>query len=244
MSNDQPQVISALTLLAYSRDIVYWIENTIKLPNSNEYMKLYPHQKELLKSMEDEKFLMYNKPRRDGGTTLLVLYAIHCFLFKQNINIVFVAPTTSERDAVFGLFQHFIAKYAERKFSFRNQSSRIDIVPINSSSIRGRGIDIMLVDEGNQSKDFEEFYNSSVPAVRSTNNGKMIFFANYQQNHFYNNLIKIKQSNPAAKVITLKWYQIKAPSYQEQMAQHREDLGLIQFLREFEFGADLMGKAL
>lgn len=65
------------------KDIIYFAENYIRIDNK-DLIKLYPKQKEVLKSWVENSHNVHNHCRQFGGTTLQLIYAIFIALTKPN----------------------------------------------------------------------------------------------------------------------------------------------------------------
>ena len=142
-------------------DVVYFAENYAWIPHPIEGLirfKPYPYQKEALRAFQDEQFIIVNKSRQLGFSTVTMVYSLWLALFHRNKNIVSLATKLATAQNYISrlreslkkipdwLFLTEFASYSKKEISFTN-GSIIRAVPTSESSNRGDSLSVLVLDE-------------------------------------------------------------------------------------------------
>lgn len=133
-----------------SEDPIYFIENYVKIVNLDEGLvnfKMYDFQKDMIRSVHDNRFVIAKLPRQSGKSTSVVSYILHFVLFKDNMNVAILANKQDiARDllAKVKTAYEYLPKWLQQGVVEWNKGSillengsRIKAAATSSSAIRG-----------------------------------------------------------------------------------------------------------
>jgi len=145
----------------YTNDPIGFIENTGALIDPEKgFIKpyLYPHQKEMLRAIMDDRFNIVHSPRQGGLTTTLAIAALHHLYFNDNqdIGIMDYKLSVTEQllyriSVLYELLpdvfkqKNPITKCTRRVLELANGST-ISALSTSPDVLHGRDIDFLLID--------------------------------------------------------------------------------------------------
>ena len=163
-------------------DILYFAENyfyIVNLDRGKEVIKLYTRQKQILRSLINNRFTVLLSCRQFGKTTLMTIYALWLACFESDQRIVIVANREQTAINVFkrvrtayeqlpNFLKPGVKDYGKTGLTFDNDSS-IGVSTTTSSAARGESINAMIVDEMAfiENHLIEDFWKSVIPVVSS-----------------------------------------------------------------------------
>ena len=184
-------------------DILYFAENyfyIVNLDRGKEVIKLYTRQKQILRSLINNRFTVLLSCRQFGKTTLMTIYALWLACFESDQRIVIVANREQTAINVFkrvrtayeqlpNFLKPGVKDYGKTGLTFDNDSS-IGVSTTTSSAARGESINAMIVDEMAfiENHLIEDFWKSVIPVVSSGKKSKIF------SNNFGRKFIKVKNS--------------------------------------------------
>lgn len=212
-------------------------------------MKLYPKQKEILETYEKNNFVILQKTRQTGSSTLNEITALWHAIIRENQTIVIM---TNKLDVSWGMIQSIteiykrlpsylqtsIKRQTAAEIVFDNNSI-IKIVSSNPDSLRGYAVNLLIVDEAayfNNNK-FENMFKSNFPCLEA-GCGKMIICStknilNKNTNYFWKLWCDSIDGNNKFKPIWCEWTSVP---YRDENWKNKmlKDLGVIGFEKEYE----------
>ena len=90
------------------KDPIYFMENYMKIVSLDEGLvpfKMYDFQKQIVRTIHDNRFTICKLPRQSGKSTPTVSYLIHYALFNPNSNIAILANKSSTARDILGRVQ-------------------------------------------------------------------------------------------------------------------------------------------
>ena len=141
-------------------DVIYFAENyfyIVNLDRGKEVIKLYTRQRQILKSLVNNRFTCLLSCRQFGKTTLMTIYALWVSCFESDQRIMIVANREQTAINVFkrirtayeqlpNFLKPGVKEYGKTGLTFDNDSS-IGVSTTTSTAARGESINVMIVDE-------------------------------------------------------------------------------------------------
>lgn len=171
-----------------SKNILHFAENyfyIVNLDRGKEKIKLHTYQKRILRSLRDNRFVVFLSSRQSGKTTLMTIYAlwISCFFSDQRILIV----ANKEQTAI-NIFKRVrlayeqlpnylkpgAVEYGKTSMVLGNGSS-IGISTTSSDAGRGDSCNVLILDELAFIDDgmVQDFWKSVYPIISSSKKSKI-----------------------------------------------------------------------
>jgi hypothetical protein len=183
-------------------DIVYFAENffyIVSLDRGKEKIKLYEAQKDVLRSLVDNRFVCLLSCRQSGKSTLLTIFALWMVCFNDDHRAAIVANKESTAINIFkrvrlayeqlpNYIKPGVKDYAKTGLTLGNDSSII-VSTTTATSIRGDSLNTLAIDEAAfiEKHILEEFWSSVIPAISSGKKSKILMVStpNSTDNKFY-----------------------------------------------------------
>jgi len=179
-------------ILKCKNNIVYFIENYVKIVNIDRGFvpfNLYPYQKNIVKTVQKERFVICQLARQSGKTVTVSAILLWYVLFNRDYNAVLLGnkQTTAIEildkirkayEAIPLWLQHGIKEWNKKSIELEN-GSRIIAGSTSSSAIRGLSVNLLVLDEfafvpySIQT----EFFNSVYPTISSGKSSKIIIIS-------------------------------------------------------------------
>jgi len=163
------------------QDVTYFIENYVKIPTpgGSQVMKLYEPQRDVVKVMTDDHYLVTLKSRQVGMSTLAQCYICHCVTFFENVVVGILSRSGDEAsdfnrkitnmiDELPSWLRPEYVKRTEQTFILKNgcQSFSSGVNPANPSSVfRGKSLSVLVVDEVAFIQNISEAFASCGPSL-------------------------------------------------------------------------------
>ena len=170
-------------------DPLYFMEKYIKIVSLDEGLvpfKMYDFQKNIVRTIHDNRFTICKLPRQSGKSTTTISYLLHYALFNANSNIAILANKSSTARDILGRLQlayENLPKWLQQGVLNWNKGSlelengsKILAAATSSSAIRGGSFNIIFLDEFAfvPATIAEQFFNSVYPTISAGKNTKMI----------------------------------------------------------------------
>jgi hypothetical protein len=180
-------------------DPVYFAQKYIKVITLDEgfvNINLYDYQKQIINSFQDYRRTIVATSRQAGKTTTAVCLILHYVIFNKDVKVGILANKADtsrevlERiqlayEALPVWLQHGVLEFNKGKIILENKS-QIIAAATSSSSIRGKSLNFIYIDECAFIERWDEFYSSTYPTISAGKNTKMLFTSTpFGLNHFY-----------------------------------------------------------
>jgi len=174
----------------------YYITTT---DDGKQKIKLYPAQRRVLKSLEDNRFCAVLATRQVGKSTMMSIFALHMAIFSPDTRIVILAnKENTAKNILRGIKRAYenlpnwlkgsVTQWDKTELIFGNGSS-IATSTTTSSSSRGDTAKCVIIDEMGHipSQMIDEFWLSVIPVVSASSTSKIfaVSTANGTANKFY-----------------------------------------------------------
>jgi hypothetical protein len=179
----------------------YFIENYIKVVHVDRGLipfKLYKFQKQMVKTIHNNRFSIFCTPRQVGKSTTVVSYFLWYILFNESVNIAILANKGSlARDILSRLQLAYenLPKFLQQGVLIWNKGnleiengSKVVAASTSSSAIRGGSYNMILLDEFAfvPPNIASEFMSSVYPTISSGTSTKIVVVSTPNGlNHFY-----------------------------------------------------------
>ena len=208
-------------------DVFYFAKYfTIIGPRGEEKMKLRPYQEKIMQVMcaqipaKNNRIIMMG--RQTGKTTLATLYILWYGLFHKSKNIAVLANKAAQaseillriKNAYIKLplwLQQGLKKWNSSEILMENET-KIFAGASSSSSVRGKSVDLLLVDEFAFIDDnmATAFMQSVFPTQAAKEDAMMILISTPKgMNHFYNIWQKAKRGENSFIPCKVQWYEVE-----------------------------------
>lgn len=209
------------------QDVFYFAKYfTIIGPAGEEKMTLRPYQEKIMQVMcakipeKNNRIIMMG--RQTGKTTLATLYILWYALFHKSKNIAVLANKAAQaseillriKNAYIKLplwLQQGLKKWNNGEITMENET-KIFAGASSSSSVRGKSIDLLLVDEFAFIDDnmATAFMQSVFPTQAAKKDAMMILISTPKgMNHFYNIWQKAKQGKNSFIPCKVQWHEVE-----------------------------------
>jgi Terminase large subunit, T4likevirus-type, N-terminal/Terminase RNaseH-like domain len=247
-----------------SQDPQYFIENYVKIVHVDEGIvkfALYPFQKELIDTFENNRFVICKLARQSGKSTVVVCgYFLWYILFHTEVSVGILA--NKETTAIellrrlkqsFELLPRFLKQGVvkwDQKLIYLANNSRVRAESTSASAVRGDSFNIILLDEFAFVAEniATEFMTSVYPTITSGKTTKLFIVstpAGY--NLFYKIWNDATEGRNSYKTIGFTWRDVPGRTALNEKGENiweketRQNIGEMQFEQEFE--CSFMGSA-
>ena len=230
-------------------DPLYFMENYVRIVSLDEGLvpfKMYGFQKEIVKTIHNNRFTICKLPRQSGKSTTTISYLLHYALFNPNSNIALLANKSSTaRDILSRLqlayenlpkwMQQGVINWNKGNIELENKST-IVAAATSSSAIRGGSYNIIFLDEFAfvPTNIAESFFSSVYPTISSGQKTKMIIVSTpYGMNQFYKLWVDAENKRNDYIPIEVHWSEIpgRDEAWKDQTIRNTSEE---QFQQEFE----------
>lgn len=229
-------------------DPVYFFENYVKIVTLDHGLTLfkpYPYQKQLIQNYKDNRFNIVKQSRQSGKTTVTAAFVVWYAIFNKDKTIAVLANKGDQAQEIVDrirttienlpfYLQPGVITWNKRSLEFEN-GSKIFSAATSGSSIRGRSVDLLYVDEAAFIQNDEEFFTSTYPVITSGKNSKVILTSTPkgQRGTFYKLYIEAESGVNAYKHFNVTWREV--PGRDEKWASETiSNTSIQQFEQEFE----------
>jgi len=175
-----------------SQDPTYFVEKYVRIVAVDKGLipfEMYDYQKDLIKTLHENRFVIGKLPRQTGKTTTVGSYLLHYLLFNQNVNIAILANKQSTAIEILSrvkMAYEYLPKWLQQGVIEWNKGSivlengsRVLAAATSSSAIRGGSFNCILLDEFAHipTQSAEEFFTSVYPTITSGQSTKMFIIS-------------------------------------------------------------------
>lgn len=167
--------------------VEYFAENYVKVIHIDHGLipfKPYPYQRELFKSFQDERFTVVLACRQSGKSISTCAYLLHYAIFNSEKFVAILAnkaATAKEMLSRITLMLENLPFFLQPGCKVLNKGSiefsnntRMEAHATSSSSIRGKSVSLLYLDEFAFVENDVEFYTSTYPVVSSGKTSRVI----------------------------------------------------------------------
>lgn len=219
-----------------SEDIIYFAEKYFTITNidrGKETIKLYPKQKQALRSLANNRFVVLLASRQCGKSTILTVYTLWSTCFSADQRALIVANNENTAIKIFKkirlayeLLPNFlkpgVKEYGKTGVTFDNDSS-IGISTTTSTAARGDTASILCIDEAAfiDAHLLEEFWKSVIPIVSSGKKTKifMVSTPNGVGNKFHDIYSEAERNENGWTAERIDWWDVpgRTDKWKKQM---------------------------
>jgi len=182
-----------------ARDPIYFCEKYMKVVHLDKGLvefKLRDYQKEIIKSIHDNRYTIVCTARQSGKSVSLVGFMVWYVLFNENKTIGLLANKGDTAREILGrvqlAYQHLpkwiqqgIVEWNKGSFVLEN-GSRILAAASSASAIRGWSLNCLMIDEAAFVENWDTFFNSVFPTISSGETTKIVLVSTPNGlNHFH-----------------------------------------------------------
>jgi len=207
-----------------SQDPVYFMENHMKIVTLDQGLvtiTLYDFQKDIVRSVHDNRFTICKIPRQSGKTTCLIGEIVHQVLFNPNYKVAILAnklkTATEIMDRVKLVYENLpkwmqqgVIEWNKTSITLEN-GSKVMCSSTSSSAVRGSSYNFLLLDEFAFVPDeiAEEFFASVYPTITAGQTTKTVIVSTPNGLNLYYKLWQnAKQGRSNFKAVEAHWWQI------------------------------------
>ena len=207
-----------------SEDPVHFIENYVKVVTIDSGLvpfKMYDWQRNIVRSVFDNRFVICKIPRQSGKTTTLVSCILHLVLFNPDYKAAILAnklkTATEIMDRVKIAYENLpkwlqqgVREWNKTSVTLEN-GSKIVCSSTSSSAVRGSAYNFLLLDEFAFVPDqiAEQFFASVYPTITSGKTSKTVIVSTPNGlNLFYKMWQNAKNGKSEFKPVEAHWWQV------------------------------------
>ena len=204
-------------------DPVYFLKKYAKIVHMDHGLiplDLYPYQEEVVELYgEGHNRLIMNTCRQSGKTTVIVGIILHYAIFNSEKRIAILANKADQAQEILSriqlAFEYLplwlkpgVGYWAQRRLTFDNGTSIIAAAS-SSSSIRGKSVSLLYLDEQAFIPNWEDFSASVLPTISSGKTTIMIMTSTPNGlNSFYDYCKLAKANKNGFKYVEVPWYKV------------------------------------
>ena len=239
-----------------SKDVVYFCEKYIKIVNIDEGLipyEPYSYQKEIMRTVDDNRFVICKMPRQTGKTTTMVAVMMHYALFNPDFNIAILAnKAATSREILSRLqlayenlpwfLQQGIVEWNKGNIELEN-GSKIFASSTSASSVRGMSINLVYLDEFAfvPATVQDEFFSSVYPTISSGTTSRVLITSTPNgMNMFYKLWHDAEKGFNDYATVSVNWWDVpgRDEKWKEETIRNTSEK---QFAVEFE--CEFLGSA-
>jgi len=230
-------------------DPVYFAENYVTIVNVDVGLmkfKMWPFQKEMIRTYHENRFSITKCPRQVGKTTTSVAYLLWLSLFTDTQNVAVLANKGSLARDILGKYQlayenlpmwlqQGVVTWNKGNVELEN-GSKIVAASTSSSAVRGGSFNLVFLDEFAfvPNNIAEEFFNSVYPVISSGKTSKIIIVSTPNgMNLFYKLWMDAINKKNNYKTFEIHWSMVpgRDEEWKEETIRNTSER---QFRQEFE----------
>ena len=242
--------------LKCAADPVYFTETYMKIISIDEGLinfKLFDYQKEMLKSMQDNRNTVIATARQAGKSTTTCAFILWYIIFHAEKTVALLANKGDTAREILGriqlAYQHLpkwlqqgVKEWNKGSFVLENDS-RVLASATSSDAIRGYSINLVFIDEAAFIDNWDEFFTAVYPTISSGKDSKIVLVSTPNGlNHFYKIWQNANEDRNGYKSLKVMWNQV--PGRDEKWRQ--ETLSAMNFdVEKFEqeYCVEFMGSS-
>lgn len=235
--------------LKCSNDPIYFLETYIKIVHVDKGLipfEMYPFQRNIVRTIHDNRFTICKLPRQSGKSTTMVSYLLHHVLFNQDKKVAILANKLSTaRELLQRLkksyenlpkwLQQGIVEWNKLSIQLEN-GSKVIASSTSSSAVRGDTYSIILLDEFAfiPNNIAEDFFNSVYPTISSGETTKVVIVSTPKgMNMFYKMWKNAENGKNSYVPIEVFWNEVpgRDEKFRKETIQNTSER---QWMQEFE----------
>ena len=239
-----------------SKDVVYFCEKYIKIVSIDEGLmpyQPYDYQKNIMRTVDENRFVICKMPRQTGKTTTMVAAMMHYALFNPDFNIAILAnKAATSREILSRLqlayenlpwfLQQGIVEWNKGNIELEN-GSKIFASSTSASAVRGMSINLVYLDEFAfvPATVQDEFFSSVYPTISSGKTSRVLITSTPNgMNMFYKLWHDAEKGFNDYATVSVNWWDVpgRDEKWKEQTIRNTSEK---QFAVEFE--CEFLGSA-
>ena len=230
-----------------SDDIVYFVKKYCKIITLDHGLQLfdpYDYQVRMLKTFNENRFVVNLLPRQMGKSTIVAAYLLHYAMFnaEKSVGILANKAATSREilSRIQRMYEHLpfwmqlgVKEWNKGSMILANDS-KILAAATSSDSIRGQSLNIIYLDEFAHVDQQTEFWESTYPVISSGEDSKVIITSTPKgMELFYKIYTQAEQKKNDFVPIKVNWWD--HPRRDDKWKQQTlKNIGPDQFKQEYE----------
>lgn len=180
-------LMQKLEYIKCMKDCAYFTQKYIKIISIDDGVipfNLYDYQQDLLKKYQNNRFIITLQARQTGKTQTTAAYILWFNTFHDSKNSAILANKLAQAQEIMervqmsyenlpNFLKSGVTEYNKRSMTFANYS-KIFCATSTSSSIRGKSVSLLYIDECAFLRDDMTFYESTYPVITSGKNSQVI----------------------------------------------------------------------
>jgi hypothetical protein len=203
-------------------DVVYFVTKYMKIININEGLVNfipYPYQRDMLKTMADERYTVIATARQAGKSTTTCGFILWYIIFHSDKTVALLANKGETAREILGriqlAYQHLpkwlqqgVKEWNKGSFELEN-NSRVIAAATSSNNIRGFSINLLFIDEAAFIDNWDEFFTSVYPTISSGTESKIVLVSTPNGlNHFYQIWQNAEDNKNNYRPIKVMWHSV------------------------------------
>lgn len=210
-------------MMKCANDPIYFAENYMKIVHVDRGLitiPLYDYQKEIITTAKDNRFVIAECARQSGKTTAITVLVLWYIIFHDNKKVAILANKAETARDILGriqlAYQHLPdwmqqgidGDWNKGSFTLENGSNVIASAT-SSDNIRGRTINLLIIDECAHIEGWEDFSTSVMPTISSGKSTKIVLISTVNGlNHFHEYTTGAREGGNDYKLISVHWSQV------------------------------------
>jgi len=232
-----------------ARDIEYFCEKYVKIVSIDEGLipyEPYDYQKDIMKKVQNNRFVICKMPRQTGKTTTMAAVILHFALFNPDFNIAILANKAATAREILGriqlayeglpwFLQQGIVEWNKGNIELEN-GSKIFASSTSATAVRGMSINMVYLDEFAFVPHTvqEEFFASVYPTISSGKSSRVLITSTPNgMNLFYKIWDDAEKNKNDYTTMSVNWWDVpgRDEEWKEQTIRNTSER---QFAVEFE----------
>jgi hypothetical protein len=239
-----------------SQDPLYFVQNHIQIVHVDRGLipiDLYDYQKEIIEKVTNNRRTTVVTARQAGKTTTAVALILHYVLFNEYKTVALLANKgDSAREILDRIklayeslpkwLQQGVIEWNKGSVEFEN-GCKILAGSTSSSSIRGKSVSFLYIDETAFVENWDDFFASVFPTISSGDTTKILLTSTPNGlNHFYKTCEGAKKGRNGYQYVEVKWSMVPGRGEKwKQETLEAMDFDLEKFAQEYE--CEFMGSS-
>lgn len=230
-------------------DPIYFIRKYVKIVALGRGIipfDLFPFQEDMIKTFDQNRFVICKIPRQSGKTITTVAFLLHTILFQENYNLAVLAHKGAAANGILGRLklayenlppwlQQGIVEWNKGNIELEN-GSKIAAFATSADGLRSGSYDMILLDEFAfvASNIADDFFTSTYPVISAGTKTKIIVISTPKgMNHFYEMWEKARLKKSGFVPVEVHWSAVpgRDQKWKEETIRNTSEE---QFQQEFE----------
>lgn len=241
-------------ILKCGKDPVYFLKKYFWIQSKQRTLfKTFPFQEECLDSIRNNKYVVINKSRQLGLSTLVAGYAVWLALFRRDSNILVIATKLNVaknfiKKCKFGV-EHLPTwlricgvQCNIQNINFEN-GSEIKAIPTSDDAGRSEALTLLIIDEAAHIQDFDTLWTGLLPTLSYSNGRAVLISSPLGTGNLFYKICTNAQTDPDSefKYIELPWH-VHPERDEEWFRKETKKLSQKQVAQEYECSFNASGE--